>query len=95
MRFSIRDLFLVTVIVALVVGWLSDHWRAEAAKAALEEDAAEMANLLAWGNYPQSGRTEKLIQKHKPRYQSVLAKYQEKSANTRNSSAPTPNPPKP
>jgi len=25
MKFSIRDLFLVTVIVALVVGWFVDH----------------------------------------------------------------------
>jgi hypothetical protein len=27
MRFSIRDLLLVTVIVALVLGWGLDHWR--------------------------------------------------------------------
>jgi hypothetical protein len=27
MKFSIRDLFLVTVIVALVLGWWVDHWK--------------------------------------------------------------------
>ena len=27
MKFTIRDLFLVTVIVALVLGWCVDHWR--------------------------------------------------------------------
>jgi len=27
MKFSIRDLLLVTVIVALAVGWGLDHWR--------------------------------------------------------------------
>jgi hypothetical protein len=27
MKFTIRDLFLVTVIVALVVGWWVDHWQ--------------------------------------------------------------------
>jgi len=26
MKFSIRDLFLVTVIVAMSVGWIEDHW---------------------------------------------------------------------
>jgi hypothetical protein len=26
MKFSIRDLFLVTVIVALVLGWAADRW---------------------------------------------------------------------
>lgn len=27
MKFSIRDLLLVTVIVALLLGWGLDHWR--------------------------------------------------------------------
>ena len=27
MKFSIRDLFLVTAVVALVLGWWVDHWR--------------------------------------------------------------------
>ena len=31
MKFSIRDLFLLTVIVALVLGWWADHWRVELA----------------------------------------------------------------
>ena len=36
MRFSIRDMFLVTVIVALVLGWWVDHRRAAARDAAWE-----------------------------------------------------------
>ncbi len=28
MRFSIRDLFLITVVVAILVAWWLDHWRA-------------------------------------------------------------------
>ena len=27
MKFFIRDLFLVTVIVSLAAGWAVDHWR--------------------------------------------------------------------
>ena len=27
MRFSIRDLFLVTLVVALAVAWWADHWQ--------------------------------------------------------------------
>jgi len=32
MKFSIRDLFLVTVIVALVLGWGMDHWQLSGGK---------------------------------------------------------------
>ena len=46
MKFTIRDLFLVTVIVALVLGWWIDHRRAGAEKAAVEEDASYMADFL-------------------------------------------------
>ena len=37
MNFSIRDLFLVTAVVALGLGWLVDHWRAAARDAAWKE----------------------------------------------------------
>ena len=36
MTFSIRDLFLVTMIVALAVAWVVEHWRAQSAR--LESD---------------------------------------------------------
>jgi hypothetical protein len=67
MKFTLRDLFLVTVIVALVVGWWVDHRRQEAAKAAVESDAAEMANHLYWvGDYLRNDFIEKLKEKYKP-----------------------------
>ena len=42
MRFSIRDWFLVTAIVALAVGWAVDHWRLSK-----NVDAAEDAKFIA------------------------------------------------
>jgi hypothetical protein len=49
MKFSIRDLFLVTVIVAVVLGWWVDHrsqaaWRCEA-KASLDRMEAKFLKL--------------------------------------------------
>ena len=54
MKFSIRDLLLVTVIVALAVGWGVDHYRAsniffrqlEAKHRRLENHARRMESLL-------------------------------------------------
>ena len=42
MKFTIRDLFLVTVIVALVLGWLVDSWQRTIREASLKK-ANEMA----------------------------------------------------
>ena len=42
MKFSIRDLFLVTVIVAVVLGWLVDSWQRT-----IREDALKKANEMA------------------------------------------------
>jgi hypothetical protein len=42
MKFSVRDLFLVTVIVALAVGWWLDHRK----NAALDERLNEMASII-------------------------------------------------
>ena len=39
MKFSIRDLFLVTMIVALAVGWGVDRWRQASLLKAQEQDA--------------------------------------------------------
>ena len=67
MKFSIRDLLLVTMIVALAVGWWVDHRRQEAAKAVVESDAAEMANHLYWiGDYLRNDNIERLKEKYKP-----------------------------
>jgi hypothetical protein len=40
MKFSIRDLFLVTVIVALVLGWIVDHRRISLSLSQAEEEAS-------------------------------------------------------
>ena len=67
MKFSIRDLFLVTMIVALAVGWWVDHRRQEEAKAAVKSDAAEMANHLYWiGDYLRNDYIDTLKEKYKP-----------------------------
>ena len=67
MRFSIRDLLLATIIVALGVGWWLDRSKLATAKQEMEArwDATlanerRMANLRAleaWGRVDGSGRT--------------------------------------
>ena len=42
MKFSIRDLLLVTVIVALVLGWAIDHWRDNQRERQLQQERAEL-----------------------------------------------------
>jgi len=46
-RFSIRELFLITVVVALVVGWSVEHRRANAASAETKR-VAEKAEIEEW-----------------------------------------------
>ena len=46
MRFTIRDLLLVTLVVALGLGWLVDHWRAAARDAEWEKAFQEPINAL-------------------------------------------------
>ena len=51
MKFSIRDLLLVTLVVALGLGWLVDHWRAAARDAAWERqfmDAVKKLSAADW-----------------------------------------------
>jgi hypothetical protein len=38
MKFTIRDLFLVTLIVAILVAWGLDHWRQASAAKQAEHD---------------------------------------------------------
>ncbi len=47
MKFSIRDLLLITVIVAVSLGWLVDHWRAAARDAAWERQFEEAMDKLS------------------------------------------------
>jgi hypothetical protein len=46
MRFSIRDLLLVTLVVALALGWLVDHWRASGKDAEWEKAFQQPLNAL-------------------------------------------------
>ena len=82
MKFSIRDLFLVTVIVALVLGWGIDHSHAANREAHWRHMAVDFALKLA-------GVTDKPVEIMTPSGErtSLLGE--------RYSSAPVPNPPKP
>ena len=46
MKFSLRDLLLVTVIVALAVGWLVDHWRQATTEAAIRQSQRKAEEQL-------------------------------------------------
>jgi len=37
MKFTIREMMLVTLVVAVMLGWLVDHWRAAARDAQWEQ----------------------------------------------------------
>jgi hypothetical protein len=47
MRFTIRDLFLITALVAISLGWLIDHWRAVAREAAWEREFSRALQALS------------------------------------------------
>jgi hypothetical protein len=47
MKFTIRDLFLLTLVVALALGWLVDHWRASAREAQWERAFEQSLQALS------------------------------------------------
>ena len=47
MKFSIREILLVTLVVAVLLGWLVDHWRAAAREAAWERVFSQSLNALS------------------------------------------------
>jgi hypothetical protein len=56
MKFSIRDLFLLTVIVALAVGWGMDRWRLRKYANAAEDAeflAGALVNDIGHDNLPR------------------------------------------
>ena len=55
MKFSIRDLLLVTVIVALAVGWAIDHWRVTSESQKLKGEMGKLAaeNAIQTDQYGQ------------------------------------------
>ena len=79
MRFSIRDLLLVTVIVALVLGWWEDRRRLSQRIYGLEESVHNLEEYVLLENVRAWSARNKLNAK----------------ARLPNSSALAPNPPKP
>ncbi len=55
MKFSIRDLVLLTVIVALVLGWVIDHWRVSHESRKLKDENGKLAveNAIETDKYMQ------------------------------------------
>jgi hypothetical protein len=45
-HFCIRDLFWLTLVVALAVGWWLDPWKASAMRFRLYEDASHQTRLI-------------------------------------------------
>ena len=63
MKFSIRDLLLVTVIVALAVGWWVDHRRQAAENSRLIKQWDDfLAPGESFPHYPSESEWNKLIQ---------------------------------
>lgn len=53
MKFSIRDLLQVTLMVALAVGWALDHWQYSAAdRDLLRQIKEEQRKSREWRSYP-------------------------------------------
>ena len=60
MKFSIRDLFLVTLIVALAVGWWVDRSQVASAKREFENDARSMSRFFDTNRSPYADDTEQM-----------------------------------
>ena len=96
MRFSIRDLLLVTVIVALAVGWAIDHWQSSPNKRKLKE-LETMLERGGWEiSWDPSGKT--LIKREEIEGPIINAKefsdFRRQFDRMWESSAPDPNRPK-
>jgi hypothetical protein len=87
--FSIRELFLVTIIVALAVGWCVDHW----SHADAHEDARFLADVtLNDVSHDDLPRLRELCKKYGVKPKGEISIHLQ---GLPNSSAPVPNPPKP
>ena len=89
MKFSIRDLFLVTLIVALAVGWGVDHWR----HAGAVDDARFLADVaLNDVSHDELPRLREVCKKYGVKAKGDVSIHLEELPD---SSAPAQNPPKP
>jgi len=67
MKFSIRELLLVTVIVALAVGWWVDRSRLVSGKSAIERDAHDLGRFSdPFGGGLPGDRVKELQRKYFP-----------------------------
>ena len=82
MKFSIRDLLFVTVIVALAAGWWVDRSQVASAKREFENDARSMSRFLDPNRSPYADDADRM-KEYFQKYRGLPA-----------SSAPAPNPPK-
>ena len=92
MKFSIRDLFLVTMIVALAVGWGVDHYRPDSYRLQLQLENAGMRHALksqGW-KVERDGQRVKVYRESNPDKNDY-----ETDWGVPTSSAPGPNPRKP
>lgn len=64
-RFSIRELMLVTLVVALSVGWAIDHWRTNSAyrNAMIRSEAMETKLRIEDYEVVQDGRRVEIFNK--------------------------------
>ena len=65
MKFSIRDLFLVTVIFALVLGWWLDRSRVASEKQELENDARSMSKFFDANRSPYADDADRMKEYYK------------------------------
>ena len=93
MKFTIRDLFLVTVVVALVLGWAVDHHRS--VRTAQRANRAEQISAALERVMRNNGWDVEFVNGHVCGYK---VRYPSDPATTFAlpiSDAPAPNPPKP
>jgi len=82
MKFSIRDLLFVTVMLALAAGWWVDRSQVASAKREFENDARSMSQFFDANRSPYADDAERMNE------------YFQKYHGIPTSSAPGPNPPK-
>jgi hypothetical protein len=93
MKFSIRDLFLVTVIVAMALGWGLDHWRQANQNRHEREVNKKMVDWVESRQWVELGGDGLPMPERLPSTSGFPARFN--GFSPPNSSAPAPNPSKP